>query len=554
MANRHLFLALLLAASPALLSPAAARVQFGLLGSFAASADPSARRSPLYGASPAGARLVLVPVDAGFEVWSAPDALSAPSRSNVTVAAPSAGAAAFAWPHLVVAGARGTRVTVLSAEESWAAVNGFDVGGGVVGVDVVGVAVAAGAGDDGLCAVLTSAGGVVAVTGLENVTLMTDVGLLLGGGSVAFAAVRASDDELVAVDASGRFYSFVLGGSGDLRCAQNEAPEAPAAAVGVAVSESHLVLSSASQGVVWTRDASGRRRWARAWSSPMLAGLRSVVLSSSGREGTVLAASTDAGAVVVASLRGSEPLGAWDQSIAQPAALRHLVLALPQLVMFSNSSATVLGAARCGDGRVEAMLSDAGELLAGEECDDGNNASGDGCSAECRVEHGWTCDHDPSLCVRWCRDYAYATEVRDKGCSDDGKALLTLDASYGPRSWFQLKTGVAGATTVNRTQWLELPPGVYTAVFHTGNCSRPFNFTVGEGECVSHWVQRYVPVIVVLGTLAIGVAAAAVVVAVVKIGRKKREERALLFDMDETGSPMTSPRSPHNFEAEAKYH
>src|SRR5690606_4693628 len=36
----------------------------------------------------------------------------------------------------------------------------------------------------------------------------------------------------------------------------------------------------------------------------------------------------------------------------------------------------------CGDGRIDTDLE--------EECDDGNSQSGDGCSADCKVEPGWT--------------------------------------------------------------------------------------------------------------------------------------------------------------------
>lgn len=39
--------------------------------------------------------------------------------------------------------------------------------------------------------------------------------------------------------------------------------------------------------------------------------------------------------------------------------------------------------ARCGDG----------SIAPGEDCDDGNTRSGDGCSATCRVEPGWACDN-----------------------------------------------------------------------------------------------------------------------------------------------------------------
>src|SRR5690348_6116771 len=42
----------------------------------------------------------------------------------------------------------------------------------------------------------------------------------------------------------------------------------------------------------------------------------------------------------------------------------------------------------CGDG----VLQD------GEQCDDGNGASGDGCSSACVVETGFTCSGSPSAC------------------------------------------------------------------------------------------------------------------------------------------------------------
>jgi cysteine-rich repeat protein len=34
----------------------------------------------------------------------------------------------------------------------------------------------------------------------------------------------------------------------------------------------------------------------------------------------------------------------------------------------------------------------------GEECDDGNTVSGDGCSSNCEVENGWSCESQPSVC------------------------------------------------------------------------------------------------------------------------------------------------------------
>ncbi len=44
----------------------------------------------------------------------------------------------------------------------------------------------------------------------------------------------------------------------------------------------------------------------------------------------------------------------------------------------------------CGDGTIDNQ----------EECDDGDNVSGDGCSATCEVEDGYTCTGQPSVCTR----------------------------------------------------------------------------------------------------------------------------------------------------------
>jgi cysteine-rich repeat protein len=46
-------------------------------------------------------------------------------------------------------------------------------------------------------------------------------------------------------------------------------------------------------------------------------------------------------------------------------------------------------ATTCGDGVLDLL----------EFCDDGGSASGDGCSAKCEVETGYTCDGEPSVCT-----------------------------------------------------------------------------------------------------------------------------------------------------------
>jgi cysteine-rich repeat protein len=38
-------------------------------------------------------------------------------------------------------------------------------------------------------------------------------------------------------------------------------------------------------------------------------------------------------------------------------------------------------------------------VLAGEQCDDGNSVSGDGCSSSCQVERHFMCIEEPSYCM-----------------------------------------------------------------------------------------------------------------------------------------------------------
>jgi len=62
-----------------------------------------------------------------------------------------------------------------------------------------------------------------------------------------------------------------------------------------------------------------------------------------------------------------------------------------------------LAGAGCAQGfDPAAVLPSCGDGARGdaEECDDGNLSSGDGCSAGCRLELGWSCDGQPSACAR----------------------------------------------------------------------------------------------------------------------------------------------------------
>lgn len=71
----------------------------------------------------------------------------------------------------------------------------------------------------------------------------------------------------------------------------------------------------------------------------------------------------------------------------------------------------------CGDGVVEGP----------EQCDDGGNAPGDGCSAVCRVEDGWACTGEPSVCAPVCGDGRLSgAEECDDGDADDGDGCSAL--------------------------------------------------------------------------------------------------------------------------------
>ncbi len=67
----------------------------------------------------------------------------------------------------------------------------------------------------------------------------------------------------------------------------------------------------------------------------------------------------------------------------------------------------------CGNGIIEG----------GEECDDGDTVDGDGCSASCTVEPGWSCEGQPSSCTyEDADDDGYTSDV---DCDDN-------DASVNP--------------------------------------------------------------------------------------------------------------------------
>ena len=59
----------------------------------------------------------------------------------------------------------------------------------------------------------------------------------------------------------------------------------------------------------------------------------------------------------------------------------------------------------CSVMRKECYVICGDEIIIGEECEDGNTETGDGCSDECEVEEGFYCTDDyPSVCTTKCSD------------------------------------------------------------------------------------------------------------------------------------------------------
>ncbi len=79
----------------------------------------------------------------------------------------------------------------------------------------------------------------------------------------------------------------------------------------------------------------------------------------------------------------------------------------------SQTCSDIIPIASCGDGAVAGA----------EACDDGNTVSGDGCSAACAVEAGYTCSGSPSTCtaggtIGTCVGYYYNNCDSTDGCGN----------------------------------------------------------------------------------------------------------------------------------------
>src|SRR4051812_25205589 len=100
---------------------------------------------------------------------------------------------------------------------------------------------------------------------------------------------------------------------------------------------------------------------------------------------------------------------------------------------------------RCGDGN----------LTSNESCDDGNTSGGDGCSSDCQtVEKGWICRVPSKRCTPLCGDgILTGTESCDDGNTDSGDGcsstcLLEPGASCDKSMPNKCKPAVCGNGTV----------------------------------------------------------------------------------------------------------
>ncbi|MFK8001586.1 MAG: DUF4215 domain-containing protein [Polyangiales bacterium] len=104
----------------------------------------------------------------------------------------------------------------------------------------------------------------------------------------------------------------------------------------------------------------------------------------------------------------------------------HVVISSYESGRGNYSFAIYDSAFACGNDIIEAS--------SGERCDDGNRTDGDGCSAICGVEAGYTCAGEPSTCrLTVCGDgFVEGGEACDDGNEvvDDGCTLCVQDAGY----------------------------------------------------------------------------------------------------------------------------
>lgn len=150
----------------------------------------------------------------------------------------------------------------------------------------------------------------------------------------------------------------------------------------------------------------------------------------------------------------------------------------------------------CGNGRIE--LDATGE---GEECDDGNTVSGDGCSADCHIEHAY-CQDPGEYCLQWCGDgiingpeLCEASNLAGYSCTDFGYLGGELHCSADCR---QLDlSGCAGycgdglLQSPEACDGMNMPAATCRDFLYTGGtlgCSS--GCTLSQEACFSSWQRQ----------------------------------------------------------------
>ena len=120
----------------------------------------------------------------------------------------------------------------------------------------------------------------------------------------------------------------------------------------------------------------------------------------------------------------------------------------------------------CGNGRVEA----------GEQCDDGNAVSGDGCSASCQVDPGYTCTGtQPSVCIdtNECTNGTSQCSVNATCTNTPGSYTCTCNPGYSGTGWIctDIDECANGTAVCQVGELCVNTPGGYTCV--AGACQPP---------------------------------------------------------------------------------
>lgn len=151
---------------------------------------------------------------------------------------------------------------------------------------------------------------------------------------------------------------------------------------------------------------------------------------------------------------------------------------------------------QCGNGRIELDASGRGE-----ECDDGNTISGDGCSEDCRIERAY-CQESGENCLQWCGDghingpeLCEPNNLAGYSCTDFNYVGGELKCSSDCRQFdFSNCTGYCGNGVIEGFEMcdgMSLPVATCRDYMYTGGtlgCSA--NCQLSQEHCFSSWERQ----------------------------------------------------------------